>query len=135
MDNDKNNSFSYTYSAKETAELSKIREKYSANEKEESKIERVRRLDKGVTKKATSVAIALGVIGSLILGFGMCLIMTEISSILGKYESNAFIIGLIIGTLGIITVSIAYPVYNAIVKKEKAKIAPEILRLTEELLK
>lgn len=135
MDNDKNNSFSYTYSAKETAELSKIREKYSVNEKEESKIERVRRLDKGVTKKATSVAIALGVIGSLILGFGMCLIMTEISSILGKYESNAFIIGLIIGTLGIITVSIAYPVYNAIVKKEKAKIAPEILRLTEELLK
>ncbi len=34
-----------------------------------------------------------------------------------------------------ILIALAYPVYNRVLKKERARIAPEILRLTEELLK
>lgn len=132
MDNNSNKSFSYTYSAKETSEISKIREKYSV--KEESGLEKLHRLDRGVTKKARAVAITLGVIGSLVLGIGMSLAMTDVSMILGKYSEYSFFIGIVIGIIGIITVSIAYPIYNAMVTKERERIAPEILRLTDELL-
>ncbi len=132
MDNNSNNSFSYTYSAKEASEISRIREKYSV--KEESSLERLHRLDRGVTKKARAVAIALGVIGSLVLGIGMSLAMTDLSMILGKYSEYSFFIGIVIGIIGIITISIAYPIYNAMVTKERERIAPEILRLTDELL-
>ena len=43
--------------------------------------------------------------------------------------------GILIGIVGIVLVCVAYPIYNAIVKKEREKIAPEIIRLTDELMK
>ena len=45
------------------------------------------------------------------------------------------IIGICVGIIGIVLVSLAYPVYNRTLKKEREKIAPEILRLTDELMK
>lgn len=36
---------------------------------------------------------------------------------------------------GIAVVALAYPLYARILKKERRRIAPEILRLTEELMK
>jgi len=47
----------------------------------------------------------------------------------------ALIIGIVTGVIGIVLVSIAYPIYNRTLKKEREKIAPEILRLTDELMK
>ena len=32
-------------------------------------------------------------------------------------------------------IALAYPMYNVIVKRERKKIAPEIIRLTDELMK
>ena len=133
MSNNEQVGFSFTYSAKEQAELKKIREKYTPHE--ESKLERLRRLDASVTRKGTVISVILGVIGSLILGFGMSLIMTDLDVILGSLEHLAFPIGLAIGLIGIIPIAIAYPVYSAITKSQRKKLAPEILRLTEELMK
>ena len=133
MDNNEKKSFSYTYSAKEQEELKKIREKYA--HRKESKIERLRRLDRSVTKKATAVAIVIGVLGTLLLGLGMSLVMTEFSSVLGQYEDMAMFIGMIVGAFGIASISVAFPVYNLVVTVEKKKIAPEIIRLTDELMK
>ena len=45
------------------------------------------------------------------------------------------LIGILIGIIGIVLVSVAYPIYNSIIKKEREKIAPEIIRLTDELMK
>ena len=95
----------------------------------------LRRLDAGVTQKATSVSLVFGVIGALILGMGMSLAMTDIGKIIGLAGGMAMLIGIIIGVVGIVLVSLAYPLYNRIVKKERQKIAPEILRLTDELMK
>ena len=52
--NNENNGFQYTYSASEQAELKKLREKYETPQKNEveDKMERLRRLDAGVTQKA-----------------------------------------------------------------------------------
>ena len=129
--------FSYTYSAKEQLELQRIRDKYtpSSEIESENKMERLRKLDASVTNMAQTVALIFGVIGILILGFGMSLIMTELSNILGEYKDMAMIIGIIVGIIGGIIASLAYPLYNLIVKVRRKKIAPEIIRLTDELMK
>ena len=133
--NNENNGFQYTYSAKEQAELKRIRDKYTAPTETEDKMTRLRRLDASVTNTAQAVALVFGVIGTLILGFGMSLIMTELAEILGISEDTALIIGIIVGIVGGILASLAYPIYNAIVKAKRKKLAPEIIRLTDELMK
>lgn len=137
MDNNKQETsgFSYTYSAKEQAELKKIREKYAPATEAEDKMDRLRKLDASVTNTAQAVALVFGVIGALILGFGMSLCMTDIGAILGPYSDLSMAIGIIIGIAGGILASLAYPVYNNIVKAKRKKLAPEILRLTDELMK
>ena len=116
--------FSYTYSAKEQEEIKKIREKYVP--KEADKMEQLRRLDASVTQKGTVVSLVVGIVGALILGTGMsmCMVWTEL-----------FVLGIIVGIVGIVMVSAAYPLYSYVTKKEREKIAPEIIRLTDELMK
>ena len=136
MDNNNKDGFSYTYSAKEQVELKKIREKYEQRTSvEEDKMTRLRRLDASVTQTAQAVSLAFGVVGTLILGFGMSLCMSDLSEILEAYRDMAMPIGILIGVVGGIIVSVAYPVYNAIVKHKRKKLAPEIIRLTDELMK
>lgn len=125
MDNHQNNTFQYTYSAKEQAEIKRIRSKYVP--KEESKLEQLQRLDASATQKATMYAISVGVVGALILGLGMSCCMV--------FSSSWFIPGIVIGLVGMVVVAVAYPLYNSVLKKERERIAPEILRLTDELLK
>ena len=133
--NNENNGFQYTYSAKEQAELKRIRDKYTAPTEAEDKMARLRRLDASVTNTAQAVALVFGVIGTLILGFGMSLVMTELAESLGISGDAAMAIGIIVGIVGGILASLAYPIYNAIVKAKRKMLAPEIIRLTDELMK
>ena len=135
MENKEKDTFNYTYSAKEQEEIKAIRKKYAVQEKTEDKMEQLRRLDAAVTQKATSVSLVFGVIGALILGMGMSLAMTDIGKMIGMLGGMAMLIGILIGIIGIVLVSVAYPIYNFIIKKEREKIAPEIIRLTDELMK
>ena len=132
MDN-REETFQYTYSAKEQSEVEYIRKKYLPPE--EDKMEQLRRLDRSASQKAQTWAIALGVIGALVLGIGMSLAMSDFGEILGPYRGSAMLIGIVIGFAGLILVALAYPVYNRVLKKERRRIAPEILRLTDELMK
>ena len=90
-------------------------------------MEQLRSLDSKATGKATMIAIIIGVIGALLLGVGMCCTMV--------WQGRWFVPGILVGIIGIGIVAIAYPVYNKTLKTEREKIAPEVLRLTEELLK
>lgn len=125
--------FSFTYSAAQRQELEHIRSKYLP--KQEDKMEQLRRLHHSASKKAKRVAIVLGVIGALVMGTGMSFAMTELGDVLGAYSEWAMPVGIVIGTVGMILIALAYPVYNRVLKKERERIAPEILRLTDELLK
>lgn len=116
-----NDKFEYTYSAKQQAELENIRKKYLPQK--ESKMDRLRRLDESVTRPGTTISIIVGIIGTLIMGFGMCCVM----------EWDMFAIGIIIGVAGMVILGAAYPIFNKITQKQREKIAPEILRLTEEI--
>ena len=132
MDNNENK-FQYTYSVKEQEELRRIREKYTA--KEETKLDRLRRLDKSASNKAQGVAITVGIIGALILGMGMSLAMTDIGAVIGLAESLAMIVGIAVGFVGGALIALAHPIYTRVLKSERQRIAPEILRLTDELMK
>lgn len=134
MESNNKNGFTYTYSAKEQEELKKIREKYIP--KEEDKMERLRRLDASVTRRAQAVALTLGVIGTIVLGFGLSLVLLEPGALLPDLPTHVILpLGISLGLLGCVPICLAYPVYGFIVKRERKRIAPEILRLTDELLK
>jgi len=126
-------SFNYTYSAKEQEEIKAIRKKYAVQEQTEDKMAQLRRLDAGVYSKATTASLVIGIIGTLMMGSGMSLIMTDIGEMFGTVL--ALIIGISVGIVGIVFVCLAYPIYNRTLKKEREKIAPEIWRLTDELMK
>jgi len=121
----KEEGFHFTYSAEEQEELRSIRQKYLPPE--EDKMQRIRDLDAHITNKATAISIIIGVLGILIMGIGMCCCLV--------WQGIWFIPGIVIGVVGMASAGMAYPVCQHIVKKEREKIAPEILRLTEELMK
>lgn len=125
MENNQNKSFQYTYSAREQERIKAIRSKYIP--KEENKMEQLQRLDASVTQKATMHALVVGILGALVLGIGMSCCMV--------WGGAWFVLGIVIGVLGIILVSLAYPLYNHTLKKERERVAPTILRLTDELMK
>lgn len=116
-------SFEYSYSAKEQEDIRKIREKYIP--KEADKMEQLRRLDAGAAKPGMIAAITLGVVSALILGVGMCCVM--------EWADRLFVPGIIIGLVGMAGMLLAYPLYTHMTKKRREKLAPEIMRLTEEL--
>lgn len=122
--------FSFTYSAAQQQEVESIRKNYLP--KEEDKMEQLRKLHRSATRQAQVWSIAMGVLGALVLGTGMSLFMTELGKTLG---SLAMIVGIVVGAVGMVMVALAYPLYNRVLKKQRERIAPEILRLTDELLK
>lgn len=136
MNENKNeNGFSYSYSARVQEEIKRIRKKYAEDSArtDESSIERLRRLDASVTKKGTTVSLIVGTLGSILMGSGMSLVMTDLGALLPGLLS--LFIGIAVGVVGIVGVALAYPIYKAITKKERERIAPEVLRISEELLK
>lgn len=122
----KNEVFNYTYSASQQAEIKGIREKYMPPTKEEDKMEQLRRLDRSVTKTGTAVSVVVGIISTLVFGVGMCCTMVW---------EGLMVPGIIVGVVGIIGIVSAYPIYIYITKKQREKVAPEIMRLTDELMK
>ena len=118
----KNDTFSYTYSPKQQEEIAGILQKYIPNE--ESIADKLRRLDKHAEQPGMIASITTGIIGTLLLGVGMCCTMEW---------TDFFAIGVIIGVIGIALIVTAYPLFIKITKKQREKIAPQIIELGEKL--
>ena len=116
--------FEYTYSAPAQDEVKRIRAKYMP--KELTKLDQLRALDAAVTKRGNAISIVHGILYSLILGLGMSCCMV--------WAGAWFVPGILIGCIGLAGVTATNPIYNRIVKQDREKIAPEILRLSEELI-
>jgi len=125
--NEKEDMFTYEYTAIQQKEIREIREKYQQKAKEISQMDKLRKLDASVTKKGACISMIVGVLGCLILGTGMSCVMV--------WSEHLFLIGVLIGIVGLIGVTCTYPLYIHITKKERERLAPEILKLTDELLK
>ncbi len=117
--------FEYTYSAPEQDEVKKIREKYLP--REVTKMDRLRALDESVTRRGSTVSIIHGTLCTLVLGLGMscCMVLA----------GDWFLPGIVIGCIGMAGVAATYPIYNHLIRQDRDRLAPEILRLTEELMK
>ena len=63
---------------------------------------------------------------------GMSICMTELGAALGRMAMAA---GILVGIPGLALVILACPLYHWVLRRERSRIAPEILRLTEELLR
>lgn len=120
-----NESFSYTYSAKQQEEIQRIKQKYMGEEK--NKLNQLRRLDSNIEKKGMFLSVIVGVIGLLLLGTGMSLILV--------WATSMFVPGIILGVLGMGIIVSAYPLNISIIKKERAQNASQIIKLAEELEK
>ena len=115
--------FEYTYSSAQQKEIELIRNKYLP--KEENKMETLRKLDKKADNLGCVAALVFGILGTLLFGFGMCCTLV--------WSENLFIIGIIIGIIGMVVFSMAYPIYKKVTAKERAKLAEQILALSNEL--
>ena len=115
--------FHYSYSAEKQNEIEAIRKKYLPREEQEDKLEQLRRLDAGVTTPGTIAAMALGIVSALVFSVGMCCFLVW----------NRFALGALLCVAGVVGMLAAPWLYRRLVEKRKQQIAPEILRLTEEL--
>ncbi|MBE6589782.1 MAG: hypothetical protein E7643_06345 [Ruminococcaceae bacterium] len=119
-----NKIFTYSYSALQNKEVESIRKKYLP--KEENKVETLRRLDRRAQSAGMVTSLTVGVIGCLIFGIGMCFGLDVFAG--ADWLSVLFCV------IGAAVMLPAYPVYRLISRKVKARLTPEILRLSEELL-
>lgn len=118
--------FIYSYSAKENKEIQEIRSKYLP--REESKLDELKRLDNTVQGSGMIESLCLGIGGALIFGLGLCLAMQVIGE-----GVIAIALGVLLGIIGTAGMIVAYPIYRKIFNRTKAKLAPRILELTAEL--
>lgn len=119
--------FNYKYNAptrNEREEINNILNDYLPKQEKESKIETLRRLDFKVKNTPMIVGLSTGIIGTLIFGLGLAFIL----------EWNQLITGIIITSLGLIVICLAYPLYNKLYKSLKNKYKDEIIKLSNELL-
>lgn len=110
----------------------KIYAEQLANEytpKDTSKVAALKKLDAKAKLPATIFTYTLGIISALILGIGMCLTMDQI----GDSTTFMYILGIILGIIGIIGVSVNYPIYKKMIAKGKQKYAFEIVQLAKEI--
>lgn len=124
---DNKDKFEYTYRAPvkgEREEIEDIRSKYLPKSKEETKLQRLKRLDSKVNNIPTIWSLCIGIIGTLIFGLGLTMIL----------EWNILVWGVIVSIVGVIPVLLAYPVYRYVTKKVTEKYREEILKLSDELL-
>lgn len=123
------NQFHYSYSAQQQEEIRRIREKYRTIEKgvslQENKMKQLRRLDASAAKPAAAAAWTVGIAGALLLGVGMSCTMV--------WSDRLFVPGIVIGLIGMAGMGAAYPLYRFVTKKRREKLAPEILKLADEL--
>lgn len=115
--------FEYTYSAKQQEEIEAIRSKYIP--KKESKMEQLRKLDKQAETPGQIVGLVIGIVGALVMGFGMCCCMV--------WADALMIPGIFIGIIGMAMAGFAYPAYLKVTKTQRAKVAEKILALSAEL--
>lgn len=121
---EENRTYTYTYSARLHEEVDNIQKKYLP--KEEDKMEQLRRLDQKAAERGRIVAIIVGIVSSLVLGIGMCCTMIW---------TGFFAAGIVIGIIGLAGLALVCPLYIHITAKDRKKLAPQIIALSNELMK
>ena len=113
--------------------VEKIRSQYTEEEQKHTKLDELKALDAKVKKPANVFGYTYGSIGTVIMGAGMSLIMTDIGAMLGM--TSTLVPGIIVGILGMAMVLSTYPIYKKILTARKKKYAAKILDLSNRIMK
>ncbi len=108
----------------------KIYAEQLANEyapKDTSKVVALRKLDARAKLPATIFTYTFGIIAALVTGVGMCFSMNVIG------RTTMFVLGVIVGIVGLAGMGINYPIYKKMLAKGKQKYAYEIIELAKEI--
>ena len=117
--------FNYKYSSDDNREVMSIKKKYMP--KEETKLEKLKALDRRVSMAGRIEAITVGIIGCLIFGIGMCFGLDVFS--------GADYLTVIFCAIGAIVMLPAYRIYKHISTKTKSKLTPQIISISDEIIK
>ena len=115
-----------------TMNTDKIYAEQLANEyapKDTSKVFALKKLDARAKLPAVIFAYTFGIVTALITGVGMCLSM----NVIGGGTTAVFVFGVIIGLIGLIGMSVNYPIYKKLLKYGKQKYSFEIIQLAKEI--
>lgn len=83
-------------------------------------------------KKNDFAMLVVGVVGGLLFGLGMSMCMVWTDVVIGGV--SLFWAGIPVGLVGMAGMACAAPLCKYVTARERRKIAPEILRLTDELM-
>lgn len=97
--------------------------------KDTTKVVQLKKLDAKAKRPANIFAYTFGIVSSLVLGVGMCLAM----KVIGDGSAVSFGVGIGVRLLGILGVSINYPIYKKMLEKGKKQYASDIIRLAKEI--
>lgn len=97
-------------------------------EKEVSKLDELKALDKKVKRPAKVFSYIFGTIGALVLGTGMSIAMPDL------LFANMMPLGIGVGALGIFMVSINYAIFKSVINARKKKYGQKIINLSNEIL-
>ena len=97
--------------------------------KETRKVVALKKLDRKAKMPANVFAYVFGVVMTLLLGVGMCLTM----NVIGGGGALFMVLGVIIGVIGIVGVSINYLIYKKILNKSMEKYSADIIALAKEI--
>lgn len=123
----KDDKFIYNYSApteKEKKQIEEIKRRYQEKTEDENDFIKLKKLDDKVKKSPMIISLILGIIGTLVFGLGLTMIL----------EWKIWVWGIVVMLVGCIPITLAYPIYNLVFNKNKAKYSDEILSLSEKLL-
>ena len=108
----------------------KIYAEQLANEyapKDTSKVIALRKLDARAKLPANIFTYTLGIVSALVFGTGMCLAMGQI----GSGTTGSFVVGILVGIIGMIGMGVNYPIYRKLLENGKKKYAYEIMELAK----
>ena len=111
--------------------VQKIRTQYT--EKQHTEVDALKELDAKVKRPARVFAYTFGSISAIVMGAGMSLVMTDIGTTIGL--ASAMVPGIAIGIVGLGMALATYPIYQKMLNARKKKYAPEILKLSEKIMK
>lgn len=111
--------------------VKKIRSQYT--QQENTDLDALKALDARVKKPANVFGCVYGSVGTVIMGAGMSLVMTDIGTILGMTET--LIPGIAVGVVGMVMALTTYPIYKKILNSRKKKYAARIMELSDRITK
>ena len=111
--------------------VQKIRSQYT--EREHTELDALKALDAKAKKPAKVFGYTYGSIGTIVMGAGMSLVLTDIGAMLGM--TDTLLAGIVIGIVGLVMVLTTYPIYKRILNSRKKKYAGKIMELSDRIMK